>query len=197
LGNLRIVFASRNRHKYEEISAFTCQIGVDLIFGADVASLEVDETGSSYAENSILKAEGWAELTGFPTLADDSGLEVRAIDWRPGIYSARVAPNDELRNVFILDKLSGSDDRCCRYVAAFVFSWPGKGILWLTEGYCWGNIALKAAGRGGFGYDPIFVPEGYQKTFGELGEEVKSKISHRAVASRAMMDMLSGLSMVE
>lgn len=197
MANFKIIFASRNRHKYDEISIFAKQIGIDLLFGADFASLEVNESGSSYSENAVLKANSWAELTGLPALADDSGLEVRAIDWGPGIFSSRIAPNDKLRNMFILDKLAGLDDRRCRYVAAFIFSWPQKGILWLTEGYCWGNIAMEPVGQGGFGYDPIFIPDGYLTTFGELDAGIKSEISHRAVASRAMMDMLSGFSMVE
>lgn len=195
--DFRIVFASRNRHKYAEVRSFLDQVGVQLLFGGDMASLEVEETGTTYAANAILKAEAWTGLTGMPALADDSGLEVRAMDWEPGIFSSRLAPDDLQRNEAILEKLKGKEDRCCRYVAAFAFSWRQKGHLWLTEGFCWGNISTEPQGSGGFGYDPIFIPSGYSRTFGDLGEEVKSEISHRAVASRALMDMLSGLSMIE
>lgn len=195
--DFKIVFASRNRHKYAEVRSFLDQIGIQLLFGADMASLEVEETGTTYAANAILKAHAWAGLTGIPALADDSGLEVRALDWKPGIFSSRLAPDDRQRNKVILEKLKGNEDRCCRYVAAFAFSWPQEGHLWLTEGFCWGNISTEPQGNGGFGYDPIFIPSGYSRTFGDLGNEVKSQISHRAVASRALMDMLSGLSMIE
>lgn len=195
--NFRIVFASRNQHKFSEISILLKKVGFELVFGADHHSLEVDETGTTYSRNAILKAQAWAALTGMPALADDSGIEVRALGWEPGIYSSRLAPSDTLRNNTILEKLEGSNDRCCRYVAAFALVFPEDGRIWLTEGFCWGEVALEPAGQGGFGYDPIFIPSGYDTTFAELGNEVKSKISHRAIASHALMDMLAGFSMVE
>lgn len=195
--NFRILFASRNRHKFREISDLLKKIGVELVFGADRYSLDVDETGTSYPQNAILKAVAWAELSGMPALADDSGIEVRALGWEPGIYSSRLASNDSLRNFTILKRLEGSKDRCCRYVAAFALFFPEDSRLWLTEGYCWGEIAREPAGQCGFGYDPIFIPSGYKKTFAELGDEVKTRISHRAVASYALMDMLAEFSMIE
>lgn len=192
-----IVLASRNSHKYQEISEFFAHSGLRIIYGADLLDLDVEENGSSYSENAILKAYHWSMETGMPCLADDSGLEVESLGWWPGLYSSRVGENDEQRNSLILEKLEGKKTRTCRYVASFALFFPAQGQTWLTQGYCWGNISRQPSGTSGFGYDPLFVPAGYDKTFGYLGKNVKNRISHRAMAASSLLSMLSEVSVIK
>ena len=134
-----------------------------------------------------------------PALADDSGLEVEELGWGPGLISSRVAPTDEERIRWLLERMQGKTRRVARFVACLAMVLPtatGSEVV-MAEGICRGSIALEAAGRFGFGYDPVFIPCGERKTFAELGESVKSRISHRAVASRGLRDLLESPSMVE
>lgn len=193
----RILFASRNIHKYKEVASLLGPLEIEILFGPDIASLEVEETGRSYAENSLLKALQWSRSTGMVCMADDSGLEVKSLGWWPGKYSARIGESDNERNSIILDKLSSEKDRICRYVASFALYDPFSRQTWLTMGMCWGNIARQPAGNNGFGYDPLFVPNGYDKTFGELGKETKELLSHRSVAVKLLVGMLSQISVIE
>ncbi len=186
----KMVIASGNRHKFEEFRDLLAPLGVELIFGRDLSSLDVEETGSSFLENASLKARSWAKETGFPALADDSGIEVNALDGRPGIYSARVASDDEGCRNWLLESLQGKSDRGARYTAALVLAFP-DGKLWSVEGHCYGTVAQEPRGSNGFGYDPIFVPEGYDMTFGELDPSIKARISHRAKASASFLKWLA------
>lgn len=187
-----VVLASGNAHKFGELSELFAPIGVSLVFGPDRLELDVEESGKSYAENALLKAMAWSKALGMPALADDSGLEVQALGWAPGLFSSRVAPTDGDRIRWLLDRMRHEECRTARFVACLALVRPGRSgtRVILSEGFCWGKIAAKALGCSGFGYDPVFIPRGHGKSFGELGEGVKSRISHRAVASFAMRDML-------
>jgi XTP/dITP diphosphohydrolase len=195
----KVVLASGNAHKHRELSELFAPLGLSLIFGPEVLDLEVVEKGNTYAENALLKAAAWSQALGMPAVADDSGLEVQALGWAPGLFSARVASSDPERIAWLLEQLRGKDCRRARFVACIALVWPeeDESRVFLSEGVCWGRIASAAAGSAGFGYDPVFIPDGYQQTFAELGEEMKSRISHRAIASRALRDMLEEPDMVK
>ncbi|HDQ93065.1 MAG TPA: non-canonical purine NTP pyrophosphatase [Synergistetes bacterium] len=196
-----IVFASSNRDKFRELESMLCPSGVVLLFGPDLpetgGAKEVEENYPSYAGNAMHKAHVWARVLGLPALADDSGLEVRNLDWEPGVRSARVAPDDSGRVSWLLRRMKGKSDRFARFVAALALVVPSKGEWTLTEGIWGGEISQEALGSGGFGYDPVFIPRGYSKTIAELGPEVKSRISHRAIAARALSCMLENRSMIK
>ncbi|HRV71598.1 MAG TPA: RdgB/HAM1 family non-canonical purine NTP pyrophosphatase [Thermovirgaceae bacterium] len=194
-----IVFASSNRDKLRELESLLGSSGILLLFGPDLygAEIKVEENCSSYAGNAMQKAAVWARVMGIPALADDSGLEVRSLDWGPGVRSARVASDDVGRVSWLLRRMSGKSDRSARFVAALALVDPSAGEWILAEGICNGEISSEPSGNEGFGYDPVFIPDGYSKTIAELGPEVKSGISHRAIAARAISCMLENRSMVE
>lgn len=191
----KIIIATKNEGKYKEFTKIIVNLIGDnlvdnIIFAPDVADLIVEETGKTYAENAMLKARAWAEKTGLPCLADDSGLEVMALEGAPGLYSSRVVPGRDVDKVeWLLSMLDGEADRRARFVAALALCVPGEYTI-ITEGCCLGNIAEGLSGNGGFGYDPVFVPEGYERTFAELPAEVKNEISHRAEAFRKLAKII-------
>ena len=200
-----LVLASTNRHKYEELSAFfrsdKAFYGICLHGSDDFPMMagEIEETGNSYEENAFLKASEWANFTGLPAIADDSGLEVRALGWEPGIYSARaVSGADSNRIKWLLGRMNDVSDRRACFVASLVIVPPGiksenevkTRDYFVVEGRCWGNIAYSPAGSSGFGYDPVFIPDGYNMTFAELGEAVKSRISHRSIAVQGLAKIM-------
>ncbi len=186
-----MVIASGNRHKFDEFQRLLYPLGVTLLFGKDFASVDVEETGNSFLENASLKACAWAWETGRPSLADDSGIEVTALDRRPGVRSARVGVDDAACRQWLLDALAGIDDRSACYTAALVLALPDGSIAWSVEEHCFGDVALEPRGANGFGYDPLFIPQGYEMTFGELAPDVKSVISHRARAARCFVSWLA------
>ena len=178
-----LLLATTNKGKYKEFEFIT---GRKLIFAPEIADLIVEETGKTYSENAMLKAKTWAEKSGLPCLADDSGLEVEALDGAPGLYSARIVPGkDENKISWLLSKLEGNKNRNARFVASLALCVPDEFIL-ICEGFCYGKISEIPKGLGGFGYDPVFIPDSYEKTFAELGFEIKNSISHRANAFRKM-----------
>ena len=187
----KLIIATGNEGKYREF----CDIIRDavgegfadgIIFAPDISRMIVDETGKTYAENAMLKARAWAEYSGLPCLADDSGLEVDALDGAPGLYSARVIHGKDSDKVsWLLGRLEGVSNRRARFAAALCLCVPGEYTL-ITEGYCPGNIAESPRGSDGFGYDPVFVPDGYSHTFAELPGRVKNQISHRTNAFRKL-----------
>lgn len=185
-----IVIGTGSKDKYREFLDLLSPFGIKLHFGKDMADLEVQETGSTFMENAVLKASSWALATGLPALADDSGLQVEALGGRPGIYSARVGKDSQARRQWLLKELDGKTDRKARFVTALVLFGP-EGLIWSDEEYCFGTISFEARGSFGFGYDPLFLPDGYDKTFGELGQAVKGAISHRAKASKAFLKWLA------
>ncbi len=193
-----VLIASGNRHKFEEFQGLLSPLGVTLLFGKDVASVDVEETGSTFLENASLKAHAWAQKTGLACLADDSGIEVTALDGRPGVRSARVGIDSAACRRWLLDALDGVEDRSARYTVALVLALPGGTTAWSVEEYCCGVVAKEPRGGHGFGYDPVFIPQGYEATFGELAPEVKAAISHRARAARCFVSWLaSGENMIQ
>lgn len=204
----KLLLASGNRHKFMEFSAFFAQLplfGEKKITLLSVEDLpgggppEVDETGGSYEENALLKAAAFARFAGIPAIADDSGLEVNALNGMPGIHSARAAEGDDAARVrWLLDKVMGVEDRRASFVACLVIALPGAGNVFggsdrdyfAAEGRCYGRLADAPRGEHGFGYDPVFIPDGYNATFGELGDEIKSKISHRAIAFKGVAQIV-------
>lgn len=146
---------------------------------------DVDEIGETFAENAILKAREYAEKTNLWALADDSGLEVAALNNAPGVFSARYAgenSSNEQKIAKLLEEMKKKSDRRARFVCAMAISDETGKIRFLAEGICNGKIAVTSKGTNGFGYDPIFIPEGFNQTFGELSGDIKQKISHRAQA---------------
>lgn len=180
-----IVAATGNRHKLDELSGLLVPRGIAVVPPAEVGGIpDVEETGLTFAENAILKARAAAEHTGRVVMAEDSGLEVMALNRDPGVRSARYAgPNasDAERMDKLLGELTHHRDRSARFVCVIAICAP-HGLIGTATGEVRGRIADSARGTAGFGYDPVFIPEGYDRTFGELGETVKSAMSHRGAA---------------
>lgn len=183
-----VVAASRNRHKIEEIEAITGKFGMRVISRdeAGIPPVEIVEDGETFEENSLKKAKEIMKLCSKITLADDSGLMVDYLDGAPGVYSARFAGedgNDEANNRKLLELLDGvpAEERTAKFVSVITMIYPDGTVL-TARGECPGMIITAPAGNGGFGYDPLFVPEGYDKTFAQLSAEEKNAISHRAKA---------------
>ena len=154
---------------------------------------DVEETGATFAENACLKASEYARQTKIRSLADDSGLEVAALGNAPGVFSARYAgenATDAEKAAKLLNALKEKDDRSARFVCAMAIADETGEIIFSAEGICRGTIALKPIGTNGFGYDPIFIPEGFHQSFGELSEQIKRKISHRARAIEKIIRFL-------
>lgn len=185
----QILAATGNPGKIKELKELLADLPVELLNLKDFPGVrEVEETGSTFAENAALKAKGYARQTGLYALADDSGLEVSALGGAPGVYSARYAgenAGEREKIEKLLEEISGakSDNRSARFVCAMAIAAPDGEIIFLAEERCEGAIAFAARGANGFGYDPVFIPSGFDKTFGELPDEIKRKISHRALAS--------------
>lgn len=190
----KLIIATANKSKYLEfrdiITRTDSTFAGEIVFAPQTADMIVEETGRTYSQNAMLKAEAWASMSGLPCLADDSGLEVYALDGAPGLYSSRIIPgNDGDKVSWLLSKLKGHSDRRARFAASLALCVPGKYML-ICEGYCSGNIAEAPAGSGGFGYDPVFIPEGYSLTFAQLSQDIKNSISHRAEAFRKIYSFL-------
>ncbi|EHI48422.1 non-canonical purine NTP pyrophosphatase, rdgB/HAM1 family [SAR116 cluster alpha proteobacterium HIMB100] len=182
----RLVIASHNSGKVREITDLLQPLGIQIIGAADLGLIEPEETGQTFIENAVLKAELAAQASGLPALADDSGLVVNALGGAPGIYSARWAGPDKdfthaMRRVSEALLLGGNPDRSCSFVCALALSWP-DGHTESFEGRVAGTVTWPARGECGFGYDPIFTPNGYSQTFGEMDPEHKHAMSHRADA---------------
>ena len=191
----KLLLATGNRHKYEEFLALLPpDISPSLVFAPDFAAeipaADLEETGTTYAMNACIKALAWADVSGLPSLADDSGIEVEALAWKPGVRSARIVEgSDADRNAWLLERMRG---QCCRrahYVAAIALAVPGQWTI-ICEGICSGTLAESPSGEHGFGYDPLFIPDGYEISFGELPATEKNKISHRLRALQELFRIL-------
>ena len=191
----KLIIATGNQGKYREFTEIIREVaGEDfadeIIFAPEISRMIVDETGKTYAENAMLKARAWAEKSGLPCLADDSGLEVDALDGAPGLYSARIIQGkDSDKSSWLLGQLEGVDDRRARFAAALCLCVPEEYTV-IAEGYCYGSIAREARGSNGFGYDPVFLPDGYNLTFAEIDPRTKNNISHRTNAFRKISAFL-------
>ena len=204
---MKLVLATRNQGKVRELTEMLSDTSTvtdgnpasSLLQQIEVISLnaypdapEIVEDGTTYMENAVKKGAVIAAYTGYLTLADDAGLEVAALNSAPGIHSKRWAgedATDAIRIAKLLQALEGVTERRARFVAAIAVVHPDttpEGVL----GVCEGHIRHTPVGKSGFGYDPVFVPDGYDQTFAELGEEIKNKISHRAKALQKALALL-------
>ncbi len=189
-----VTIGTHNRGKLLEMSHLLGELPVD-IRGLSDDIIEIDETGETFVENAAIKAVGYARRTATYVLADDSGLAVAALDGRPGVSSARYAgvhtPFAEKMAALLreLDTVN-SNDRRAEFVCSLAFASPEGEILHTVEGVCPGSIATVPSGSGGFGYDPIFIPDGCERTFAELEGAEKAKISHRARACEEIIPFL-------
>ena len=185
---MKLLIATGNRHKYQEISAILASPHLTFVGLRDLDSPpSVEEHGRTFEANAILKAEALARFSGLWTLADDSGLEVEALNNEPGVYSARYAgvpSNDVANNRKLMTLMAGVTDRRARFRCAIALSDP-SGVTRTVSGACEGLLLVEERGGGGFGYDPLFVPVGFRETFAELDATVKNRISHRARALAA------------
>jgi XTP/dITP diphosphohydrolase len=192
----KVVLASANRGKQREFAALLNGAGLELLLQDSLGIASVAETGTSFEANALLKAHHAATLSGLPALADDSGLEVDALDGRPGVYSARYAgesADDADNNAKLLAELSGmaTADRRARYrcVLALVRHESDASPL-LATGVWEGSIAFEPAGNLGFGYDPLFIPQGFSQRAAELPTDIKNRLSHRARAAAELMQLM-------
>ena len=200
---MRLLIASTNRGKLREMQAVLAGLPVDLVLPDDIGlTLQVDETGETYAENAALKARAYCQASGLLTLADDSGLEVDTLNGAPGLHSARYSPlpgaSDADRRALLLQTLKSYP------VPADATGWSAHfhctvaiaeptGSLHFSEGHCDGFIIQQERGNNGFGYDPVFFLPGHHATMAELPDEVKNRISHRARALQAALPLLQRL----
>ena len=185
-----IVAATANLHKVEEYKKLLGDMDVEIKSLADFPNFpEVEENGSSFKENAAIKAKAASKYCEAAAFADDSGLEVDALDGRPGIYSSRYAATDAERIAKLLSELDGKTNRRARFVCAIAIAFNGE-VLETFEGTVEGTITLAPRGDGGFGYDPVFQPDGCDQTFGELPAEVKNSISHRARAFASAVEFV-------
>lgn len=186
----RIVLASHNKGKVREFSELLSPHEIVIVSAADLRLAEPEETEKTFAGNARLKAVAAAKASDLPALADDSGLEVSALDGRPGVESARWAGPERdfqfaMTRIEAALRKAASKDRSARFVCALALAWP-DGHNEVFEGAVRGRLAFPPRGAKGFGYDPIFVPDGEQFTFGEMDPDKKHSMSHRAVAFRKL-----------
>jgi len=191
----KIVFATGNKDKLREIREIMADMDVEIVSMKDEGIVvDIVEDGTTFEENATIKASAIAAYTDAIVLADDSGLEVDYLNKEPGIYSARYMGEDTsytIKNQAILDRLEGVEkkDRTARFVCAISAVLPDKRVL-VTRQTMEGTIGFEAGGENGFGYDPIFVPDGYEISSAAISREEKNEISHRGKALRAMRKML-------
>jgi XTP/dITP diphosphohydrolase len=185
----RLVIASHNLGKVDEITAFLAPFAINTVSAAALGIAEPEETGDSFEANAALKAKAAVNASGLPAISDDSGLVVRELGGAPGIYSARWAGPAKDFHVAMqrVHRELGDRDRSARFVAVLALAWP-DGDLELFRGEVAGKLVWPPRGERGFGYDPIFVPEGGVATFGEIDPAQKHRISHRARAFAKLVD---------
>ena len=186
----KIVLATSNPHKVEEINAITAGIGVEFVLPPE--GFDPIEDADTFEENALIKAQEAYKLTSMPTLADDSGLCVDALDGGPGIYSARYADTAKGRIEKLLCELKdvGAENRGAKFVCAMVLLDENGEVLFSDRGECYGKIGYEAKGQNGFGYDPVFVVNNGDLTMAELSEEAKNSISHRGLALQKLIKYL-------
>ena len=186
----KIVIASHNQGKIAEFRKMLAPLEIEVCSAQDLSLPDVEETGTTFEENSRLKAETLAKVSGLPCLADDSGLCVDALEGRPGVYSARYAPNRNfdiaMSNLIDELKQSGNPDWSAYFSCVLAIKEPGVPTRFY-EGRIDGNIIANRRGDHGFGFDPIFVPQGFDQTFAEMSQQEKSGISHRGKAVAAFL----------
>ena len=182
---MKFVLATNNAKKLTEMAAILGSLGVEVVSPKDLGiHIEVEETGTTFAENAMLKAKAICEAAKLPAIADDSGLCVDALNGGPGVYSARYGGeglDDKGRYMLLLNSMRGQTTRAAHFACAIACVFPDGDTL-TAEGKCHGTIAFAPMGEGGFGYDPVFFVPEFRKTFGQLTAEEKAEISHRGKA---------------
>lgn len=186
-----LVFATNNAHKAREIESILGP-GFQIKTLRDIGCLEdIEETEPTLEGNALLKARYVKERYGYDCFSEDTGLEVTSLEGAPGVHTARYAgpgrdPDDNIQ--LLLKNLENKSDRSARFRTIIALLYDQREVL--LEGICQGSIATEKRGTGGFGYDPVFVPDGYDHTFAELGDEVKNEISHRARATAKLLEAI-------
>ncbi len=190
---MKLVLASNNKDKLREIREILAGSDIEIISQSEAGcNIDAQEDGTTFQENARIKAMAAMEATGLPSVADDSGLEVNAMDGGPGIYSARYGGRDlsyEIKNGMIIDNVAGSDDRGARFVCSVVCVFPNGDEIY-ADGIIEGRIGMEPEGDGGFGYDPIFIPNGYSHSIACLSDDEKNSISHRGKAFKELSEKL-------
>lgn len=194
-----LLLGTRNPGKVKEITSILEDSGWSFCSLQEFPNVgSAEENGETYSDNAIAKAQFYATATGLWALADDSGLEVNALAGAPGVYSARYAgenASDANRRELLLSELANvaDEERRARFVSVVAIASADGTVLNVSEGICEGTLTFAPRGSGGFGYDPLFVPDGYNQSFAELAETVKNRISHRARALLKTRDFLAGI----
>lgn len=190
---MRFVLATHNPGKLREMGEILKDFGIEVVSPRDLGiTVDVEETGTTFAENALLKAKAICKEANLPAIADDSGLCVDALNGAPGVYSARYGGeglDDKGRYMLLLSSLRGAPTRAAHFACAVACAFPNGDTL-TAEGRCDGSITYAPLGEGGFGYDPVFLLPGTGKTFGQLTQEEKSAVSHRG---RALKDFAGKL----
>lgn len=191
---MQLLFATHNQGKLLEAKELLNLPNLELVSTADlpdVASFDVEETGATFAENAELKARAFGKKSGILTVSDDSGLEVAALDGKPGVFSKRFfSGSDQEKNIALLELLKDKTDRQAQFRTVVCLYHPQTDATHFFEGIVSGVIALTALGDQGFGYDPVFIPDGHTQTFGQLGIKIKNSLSHRSQALQALKAFL-------
>ena len=186
----KIVLATANQGKLKEFKKILSDFEIISMKQAGFTG-EIEETGKTFRENALIKAKAVAKSLNVPALADDSGLCVNALGGAPGIYSARYSKegNDKSNRDLLLKNMQGISDRSAKFVCSLCYFEPDGKVVF-ADGETQGEILTEEQGTFGFGYDPVFLPDGYSQTFGELPQEVKNRISHRAAAFRKALEFV-------
>lgn len=191
---MKFVLATQNMKKLEELRKVLSDLGVEVASEAELGvKIEVEETGETFAENSLLKAKAVMEATGLPAIADDSGLCVKALNGGPGVYSARFGGeglDDKGRYMLLLQMMQGQGDRSAYFHTTITCAFPNGDVL-QADGECHGTIAYVPMGDDGFGYNPVFFVPDKRKTFAQMTLEERSAISHRGNALRKFKEILA------
>ncbi len=189
-----LLIATKNAGKIKELKELLIGLPIHIRYLSEFPSItEPEETGATFAENAVLKAKYYALQTKLWALADDSGLEVEALNGAPGVFSARYVGENataEEKIEKLLQELNNIKDRRARFVCTMAITDETGEIKFVADGVCDGGIAITPSDSNGFGYDPIFIPDGFSQTFGELSDQIKRKISHRARAANKIIQHL-------
>lgn len=186
----KLVLASHNKGKLHELAKMMKPYHVNVVSSAELGLSEPEEDGKTFIENAVIKAATAMKESGMPALADDSGLAVHALNGEPGIHTARWAGADKdfpMAMKLVEDKLKGKEDRTAHFVCAIALAWT-DGHVETFEGRVYGEMTWPMTGNKGFGFDPVFVPDGHTVTFGVLDPEIKHAISHRAQAINMLVE---------
>ena len=191
---IKYVLATSNPGKIQEMREILSGLDIDFITREDLGiNFEIEETGSTFRDNALIKAKAICEAAGLPAISDDSGLMVDALDGGPGVNSSSFGGeglDNERRCAYLLEKLRGEEQRGAKFVCTIVCAFPDGRIL-TAEGECPGSIADSPRGSNGFGYDPVFFARGMNKTMAELPPEEKNRLSHRGKALRRFSELVS------